>query len=328
MNKIDFGVSLYGFTEHFIMEDNYSFEQMFQTVQQLGVHKVEIVGAQMFQNYPIPAPEEIREIRNLAEKYEIEPFSYGGYVDFAKHYDYDMDDEERLEQVTFDLMTAHKLGCKLMRGFGIQGRLYPRIAEIAERYGVAVCFEIHSPMLPSDPEVQDLLKTFDEIQSPWVGFVPDFGCYIERPNELQIEDYVKQGAKRELLEYIIQNRWSGCTEDEMQAKIKEMGGGVAEKAAVSNWFGSMTFRPADLDGFKSVLPHSKYFHGKFYHIGEDCVETTIPYAKLFDLIQASGFEGTIMTEFEGHMFSGSNAEEQIARHLQMEKKLLGIYTEN
>ncbi len=324
MGKIDLGVSLYGFTERFVKEDDYGFEQMFQEIHKLGLHEVEIVGAQMFQNYPIPDDSEIEEVLRLADQYDIEPFSYGGYVDFAKHYDHDMDDDERITQVIFDLMTAHKLGCKYMRGFGIPGRLYPRIAKEAEKYGVIVCFEIHSPMLPSDPEVQELLNIFDEIQSPWVGFVPDFGCYIERPNEIQISRFLKLGAKRENLEFIINNRWNGYTEEMMQEKMKELGGGLAEKMAVSDWFGSLTFQPADIEGFQTVLRHSKYYHGKFYHIGEDCVETTIPYETLLGLIQESGFEGTVITEYEGHLFLQNDAEEQIARHIQMEKKILGL----
>lgn len=84
-------------------------------MNRLGLQKVEIVGAQMFQSYPIPSETEIDEVLSLAEKYDIEPFSYGSYVDFAKHYDYEMDAEERMRQIRFDLDTARRLGCKYMR---------------------------------------------------------------------------------------------------------------------------------------------------------------------------------------------------------------------
>lgn len=325
MSKIDFGVSLYSYTEQFVREDGYGFEQMFREMNKLGVHKCEIVGPQMFQSYPNPRDEEIQEVLRLAEKYGIqEPFSYGGYVDFAKHYDYEMDDAERLEQVTYDLITAHKLGCGYMRGFGIPGYLYPQVAEIAERYGVIVCYEIHAPNQPSDPDVQDLIKTFDELKSPWVGFVPDFGCYIEHPNTFHYNRFLRLGVKKENLDFIIANRRNGYSDEEMLAKMEEMGGGLAEKMAVSDWYGSLSFKPVDIEGFRSVLRHAKYFHGKFYHIGKDCVETTIPYETLFRLIRESGFEGTIITEYEGHLFMMNDAGEQIARHIQMERNLLNM----
>jgi sugar phosphate isomerase/epimerase len=108
----------------------------------------------------------------------------------------------------------------------------------------------------------------------------------------------------------------------MTAKMAEMGGGEAEKMAVSEWFGYLSFAPADLDGFRTVLPFARYFHGKFYHIGEDCVETTIPYEKLIRMAVESGFDGTLMIEYEGHTFYLDDAEEQIARHIRMEKRIL------
>jgi hypothetical protein len=40
------------------------------------------------------------------------------------------------------------------------------------------------------------------------------------------------------------------------------------------------------------------------------------------LIVDSGFEGVIMTEYEGHCFYLNDAEEQIGRHLLMERNIL------
>ena len=321
-NNIDLGVSLYGFTQRYIEEDGYNFREMFEDLNKLGIRKFELVGAQMFQNYPNPTDEEINEVMELAEQYDVEPFSYGGYVDFGKLPDHRMNDDEIMDQVTYDLMTAHKLGCKYIRGFGIPKHLYERVAQMAEFYQVVVAYEIHAPQRPSDPDIQELITIFKKLQSPWVGFVPDFGCYIEKPNELHIQRYMGLGAKRENLQYIIDNRWNGFTEEQMTQKIEEMGGGLAEQMAVSEWFGFLSFAPADIEGFKTVLPYSKYFHGKFYHIGEDCVETTIPYEELLGLVVESGFNGTIMIEYEGHSFYLNDAVEQIGRHITMEQRIL------
>ena len=319
--KIDFGVSLYGFTERFINEDGYNFAEMFQELNRLGVKKFELVGAQMFRQYPQPAADEIETVLRLAEKYDVTPFSYGGYVDFAKRSDRDLSDEEQLHQAIFDLMTAKKLGCKFVRG-GLKPSLYPQIAKLAEFYGIPYAYEIHAPERPSDDHIQALARTFRELNSPWVGFVQDFGCFIERPNQLHIDRFLGLGAKKKNLQFIIDNRWNGYTEATMMMKMEEMGGGEAEKMAVSEWFGFMSFAPADLEGFKTILPYVKYFHGKFYHIGEDCIETTIPYEKLLRDVVDSGFEGTIMIEYEGHCFYLNDAVEQIGRHIQMEKNIL------
>ena len=322
LKGIDFAVSLYGFTERFIKEPDYGVEQMLRDVSGLGVKKVELVGAQTFQGYPTPADEEINEVLRLAKEYGIEIYSYGGYIDMGRVSGHDMTDGEMINEVVFDLMTARRLGASILRAPYLPVHLLPRIAEFAERYGIRIGYEMHAPDQPGSEFIQAYVKAFRELNSPYVGFIPDFGCFIERPNIISIQRFEGLGAKRELLDYIIENRWSGLNEHEMTEKILSMGGGEAEKMAVSEWFGYMSFGPADLDGFRSLLPYCIYFHGKFYHLDEDCVETTIPCEKLLRMIVESGFRGTILSEYEGHTFYLNDAVEQIGRHLQMEKNIL------
>lgn len=322
LHDIDFAVSLYGFTERFIEEDDYSFEEMFKDLNRLGIKKFEIVGAQMFQSYPIISEEEMEEVLSLAQQYDVQPFSYGGYVDMGKYSDHDMDDGEIINEMVLEMMNAKRLGCAYVRAPYLAPGLWPQIHQFAQIYDLKVGYEIHAPERPSDKHVQELVQVFDEINSDYIGFIPDFGCFIERPNQISYDHFIDAGAKDELLDFIIANRWTGYTFESICEKLVAMGGGAAEKAAAADWFGFMSFSPADLEGFKSVVPHALYFHGKFYHIGEDCIETTIPYEAIFKIITDCKFKGTVLTEYEGHAFYQNDAVEQISRHLIMEKNIL------
>lgn len=108
----------------------------------------------------------------------------------------------------------------------------------------------------------------------------------------------------------------------MWDEVRARGGGNAERAAIAEFFGFLSFGPADLDGFRTLLPWSHYFHSKFYHVGEDLTDQQIPVDKLLTDIVASGFEGVLMSEYEGHAFHLDDAEEQVARHLQLERRIL------
>lgn len=322
LKGIDFAVSTYGFTQQFIENPDFSIADIFENVAKLGVKKVELVGAQTFQNYPVPTDDEIQEVLDASKEYGVEVYSYGGYIDMGKITGHDMTDAEMINEVVFDLMTAKKLGASILRSPYLPVRLLPQIEMFAKMYGVKVGYEMHAPDQPSSPEMKAYAAMFKQLNSEYIGFIPDFGCFIERPNRLAIERFVGLGAKRELLDYLIENRWSGMDEQEMTEKLLSMGGGEAETMAVSEWFGYMSFQKADLEGFKALLPYCIYFHGKFYHIDEDCIETTIPYDKLLKMIVESGFTGTILTEYEGHTFYLNDAVEQIERHLKMEKNIL------
>jgi len=322
VKDIDLAVSLYGFTERFVKEPGYGFEEMFQDVNRLGVKKVEIVGAQVFNNYPAPLPEEINKVLTLAQKYGIEIYSYGGYIDVGKITGHDMSDDEMIHELILDLMTAKKLGCRILRAPFLPIRLLPRVAKLGELYNIKIGFEIHAPDTPSSPKIKEYRETFEKINSPYLGFIPDFGCFIERPNPISVEYFEKLGAKRDLLNFIVENRWNGYTEKEMTEKIMSMGGSDVEKVAISAWYGYMAFGPADLEGFKEILPYCIFFHGKFYHIDEDCKETTIPYEKLLQMIVESGFKGTFLSEYEGHTFYLNDAFEQLERHLKMVRNIL------
>jgi hypothetical protein len=101
-----------------------------------------------------------------------------------------------------------------------------------------------------------------------------------------------------------------------------MGGGEAEKLAISDFFGFLSFGPADVDGFTTLLHRTQYFHSKFYHVTEDLTDPQIPVEKLLTAIVESGFEGVLLSEYEGHAFHLDDAHEQLERHLRMEQKIL------
>lgn len=322
INGIELGVSLYSFTQRFIEHDEYGIEDMFQTLQTHGVKKYELIGSQVFEQYPSPRASEIDRIGKLVEKYDMTPFSYGGYFDIGRITGRIPTDEDFILDLTADLRTARDLGCSHLRIGHFPKHLVPLIADFASHYGIKIGMEVHAPSKPSDADVQELLAMFDATGSDMVGFIPDFGCFIERPAEPGLQRYLNMGAKRELLDYVIANRHSGVSEAEMQDDVASRGGGLGEKTAISDFFGFLSFRPADLEGFTTLLHRSVYFHSKFYYVNEQLTDPTIPIEALLTDIVKSGFQGVLMSEYEGHAFGTDVAEQQIERHLALETRVL------
>lgn len=322
IDGIEQGVSLYGFNQRYVERSEYGIDECFAELQALGVQKFELVGAVFFDRYPRPGRDEIERVLESAARHGLTPFSYGGYSDVGRITGHVPTDEDYILDLTADLMTAHELGCRYLRAGVLPPRLLPLAAMLADQYDVNVGFEVHAPSTPSDPGVQHLLAEFDRIDSPRLGFVPDFGCFIERPAAPALDRYLREGADPDLLEHIIAQRHSGLSEEELFAEVAARGGGQAERMAIADFFGYLSFGPADIDGFRTLLRRTHYFHSKFYHVTEDIEDPTIPMNDLLDAIADSGFQGVLMSEYEGHAFHNDDAHEQHARHLLLEQRIL------
>ena len=71
-----------------------------------------------------------------------------------------------------------------------------------------------------------------------------------------------------------------------------------------------------------MVPYTSYVHGKFYHVDENLEENTIPYHAILKILAEGGFQGVLITEYEGHAFYLDDADEQIGRHLAMGQRVL------
>ncbi|RFA15950.1 hypothetical protein B7R21_03000 [Subtercola boreus] len=322
INGIEQGISLYSYNQRYVEQPSYSADTMFEELNKLGVQKFELVGACQFNEYPRPGAGEIDRILAAAEKHHVTPFSYGGYIDFGRITGHTPTDEDFILDLTADLMTARELGAAFVRETNIPNHLLPLAAQLAEYYGVSIGIEVHAPSKPSDAHIQEQLAAFEDIGSDRLGFIPDFGCFIERPTAPGLNQYINNGASPELLEYIIANRHSGISEADLLEQVRAQGGGQAERQAIADFFGFLSFGPADIDGFKTLLGRSLYFHSKFYYISEDLQDPTIPMRPLLEAITASSFQGVLMSEYEGHAFHNDDAQEQLGRHLTLEQNIL------
>ena len=327
INGIEQAVSCYGYTQQFVERDDWTIDTIFEHIAAKGVSRVELVGAQAFGQYPTPRCEEVSEVLEAGERHGIEVYSYGGYADLGRITGYRMSEEDVLCDIRLDIMTARALGATIMRATGFGPALAPAVNDLAEKYGVKIGFEVHAPHTPADPTTLGFMEAIDKHQLGSFGLVPDFGMFIERPTEIAINRYCGLGARRETLEWIIANRHNGMTEEEMWEHVRTaMGGGEGERVAISEWFGYLSFGPAELDRFSDMVPFVNYVHGKFYHMDEvaDGVicEPTIPYERALSILVDGGFRGVLTSEYEGHAFYLDDADEQIDRHLAFCRDIL------
>ena len=325
-SKIKFGVSMYSFTCEFYA-GRFSLEDMMAKIAEIGGKGFECVAASNVPNYPWPTQQYIDQFIRLAQKYRLQPVSYGAYIDKKLRHDREMTEPEIIRSTVNDIEYAHRFGFQVMR---TQHLITPAILEkiipYAEAYNIKVGVEVHIPHLLKTPTIQGYINMLKRVNSPFIGLIPDFGIFMERPNKFYIEYAVKKGANEKIFLHIADCQYRGIQKEAVVEEVKKMGGNAVDLEMVSEIYTKMSYGPADTATLADIMPHVFYMHGKFYYINEGLEDPSIAYHKILPVIRDSGYDGYIMTEYEGHLFGGFVADpvEMCKRHIQMEHKILGL----
>lgn len=325
MSGIKLGATLFCYGTEYA-QYKYDFEECVKQAALAGATGYEIVGTQMLPSYPNVSDEFLGLVQSLKEKYGIGPVGYGANNDRGMRWDRDLNDDEMLADTILDLKAANKLGCKVMRSqYMLSPEAFERLAPYAEMYDVKVGIEIHNPETPTSPKMKEYLDVIKRTGSKYLGFVPDFGCFAVAPNKPQWDKALAAGVKEEHLKMAANMRYEGVAIEEAQKTLMEAGAHPAIMGVLQGMYGFVQFRPKSmlpqlLEGLKEILPYSFEMHGKFHYLSEDCVEPSIPYDEIFEMLKKSDYNGYIICEYEDEI--GCGGTEFTKRMLTMEKRIL------
>ncbi len=323
MSNIKLGVTLYSFTKEYCCGEM-SLEDCIRKAKEIGAEGFEIVATQMIPSYPYISDKFLGEIKAISEYYDIVPVCYGANMDRGMRGDRDLTKDEMLQMAINDVRSAHKMGCKVIREqFLMSPESMVKLAPYAEAYDVKVGIEIHNPETPNTPIMREYLEAFEKCGSKYIGFVPDFGLFATAPNKPMWDTALKAGTPVELLEKAKEMRLNDVPMDEATEILRREGADGPAFAALQGMYGFVQFRKdckAEIAGLKEIMPYCFHMHGKFHYVDENLKEASIPYEEIMPVIQASDYEGYIVSEYEDH--ESGRAVEMITRHMAMMKKLL------
>lgn len=323
MSQIKTGITLFSLGTPYL-KGELNLEQVIKAAADMGAEGYEIVAAQMIPSYPYVSDEFVHFIDECKGKYGIAPICYSANMDRGMLKDRDLTEQEMVARAITDIISANKLGCKVMREqYLLSPEGLAKIAPYAEAYNVHVGIEIHNPESPITPAILDYVNVIEKTGSKYIGFIPDFGCFATKPNKPYWDRALKGGATKEQLEHCAKLRYDNVPmEEAMKIMEPESKKCPALFAALNSMYGFVQFRKScqkELEGLKNIMPYCFEFHGKCHFVDEQLHEASIPYEEIIPVISESDFEGYIVTEFEDE--GGYDAMEQTARHVAMVKKL-------
>lgn len=186
------GVALYSYSAEFGFEK--TLEDCFEDVCDMGAHGIEILANTHIENYPYPTDAWVDQWFALLDKYELVPVEYGHWVDSHILQDRDLTTEESIEFLERDLRLAHRLGFRILRTKMpvINGALEPvenwreiikGALPLAEKLGLVMCPEIHTPSNLKGKMVQDYVDFINETGTENFALNIDFSVFRSRFGE-------------------------------------------------------------------------------------------------------------------------------------------------
>jgi sugar phosphate isomerase/epimerase len=303
---MNLGVTLYAMTSEY-RAGKYTFEELIRKAGETDVGPpVEIVGFQSIRGFPEVTDSFAARFRRLVEEAGLEPSCLGANVDSARRRDRLMTDDETVEYVAAQIDAAVKLGFATMRiQFGMRPEALRAIAPVAERAGVRLGMEIHAPHHVDHPTVVAIRELYDEVGSPFLGFIPDFGASARSIPAGAVAQQRALGTPEPIIE-LVERVWDEVNRTGADAlaarrqllKDVEAAGGSPEAIGFA-WRSLTLWSSQPPEKWAEIMPQVVHVHGKFFDIDEHGEEPSVPYAELIRVFRDAGYTGTMSSEWEG-----------------------------
>lgn len=305
----------------------YSLEQMMAKVKELNLASgIEIIGFQNLKGFPYLSDVNIADVKSLIYKYGFEPVCLDANVDVGIRRDRLLTNEETAEYIIPQIWMASKLGFPVLR---IQMTAKPEVIKslvpVAEKANVKLGMELHTPYQVDHPAVIALRELYEKIDSPYLGFIPDFGTSMRNIPDALLNSFKAAGVTDELIA-ITKEIWkkdipTPLKFGELQERASSLGATPAQIGRLNMAF-SMNGRQ-DVNAWKEIIPQTVHLHGKFYGFDENGDEPSIDYADILKVFYEGGYKGYVASEYEGTAFTDEfTGFEMVKKHQALCKKIL------
>lgn len=327
MSGFKLSTTLFALTNEWLSRE-YTFESLVAKTVELGFGPgLEIVGFQSVRGYPNLDPEFERSFKNLVERYELEPSCLSANIDMARRPDRLMTQDEVKESLAAQVEFGRRLGFPVVKAQKIEDDLYPWAADLADKAGVKLGIEIHAPVFVEHPLVVGLREVYDRIDSPALGFVPDWSSTMTALPTGQLRAFERNGLTREQTDFLRELWDRGGAPHELFEEFadKARSEGATEQAINQVRIVFSMFAHNDPRGWLELMPRVVHVHAKFYELEADGTDPSIPHRELFDVLVEGGYEGYVSSEWEAHAWADMDDQdgfEMVRRHQELYRKLL------
>ena len=261
-------------------------EDCFEDVRDMGAHGIEILANTHIENYPYPTDEWVEKWFRLCDKYEVTPVEYGNWIDSHILGYRDLTTEESVEFLKRDIRLAHRLGFSVMR--------------------------------TKMPVISDALEPVENWREIIRGALPLAEALgIKMCPEIHTPTNLKGQMVRDFVDFI---RETGTKSFGLNIDFS-----VFRTVFGEGEYVDPNYSPNAPEDIIPLLPYVYCCHAKFVHMSDDFEETTIPYREIIRILREHGWDGYLLSEYEGadKYDAGYEVGQTLRKQHIMLKNLLG-----
>jgi sugar phosphate isomerase/epimerase len=306
-SKIKLGTSLYSYAPE--QQSGMSLSEILRQVKVRGLGPgLEIIGHQSLRNFPFISTKTAEAFKETVAEYGLQLVTVDGNADLGMRSDRPLNHDEAVNFLTAQIDAARALGAPILKlQYTVDPEILLALVPAAERAGVRIGIEVHSPQSATDPLIRGMYEVFAAKGEGWLGFVPDTGASVSSIPESFIEAYRRKGIPETIID-LVSEAWvtarddrkdANAERDALQRTILSRPDGSEEAATFAHrsfhWFGYQSPAAwADLSPFIFHV-HGKVFAGDSGGRGD----VSIPHREIFEVLRATGYEGYFCSEYEG-----------------------------
>lgn len=319
------GVTLYSFTNVWLNRKA-DLPDLLAEVARRGMGpNIEIIGFQSFKEFPDVSDDYAARFRDMIAETGLNAVSCAINSDrFLKPGQQPIDDATLVEYHKRQLRSAKKMGFDLVRyQFALPVELLPEIAPYAEELDIRMGVEVHAPMWAGHPAVQAYGEMYERLNTPYLGWIPDFGGTASRIPESMLDAARAVGAKESLLDRLKEVWLEPGMSHEKAGRLREwaLAEGHEPRHIQAACLAFFILSHNDPKSWAGLVDRTIHIHGKFYGVGADGREEAIDYDTILPLFRDGGFTGTMVSEWEGHAYMGDDGYDQVEAHQAMCRRI-------
>lgn len=186
-------VSAYSYNKVFGV--SMDFDDIMQDISDMGATGIEILANSHIPKYPDVSEAWIESWHENLAKYHLEPAEYGHWIESRLYQGSELSTKDSIKMMERDFKIANKLGFKVLRTkLGVIDdeltpvRNWPEFIkgalDLAEKYDVRMCPEIHSPAILNSKMIQDFVDFIEQNNTKYFGLNIDFSIFQTGDNSL------------------------------------------------------------------------------------------------------------------------------------------------